>query len=118
MKAERTSNWELHLKAVREMLPYFAASGHHLYSKATYLYLQSMQELSAIHPKGQEMFENGFHSIRRTDRFWAGLSTDLVIEQVLMRSMKTSGGLIRGCGIGEVQRSVWLLSTPATAEIN
>ena len=100
------------------MLPYFATSGHHLYSKATYLYLQSMQELSATHPKVQEMFENGFHSIRRTDRFWAGLSTDLVIEQVLMRSMKTSGGLTRGRGIGEVQRSVWLLSTPATAEIN
>ena len=118
LKAERTSNWELHLKAVREMLPYFAASGHHLYSKATYLYLQSMQERSATHPKVQEMFEDRFHSIRRTDRFWAGLSTDLVIEQVLMRSMKTSGGLTRGRGIGEVQRSVWLLFTPATAEIN
>ena len=31
--------------------------------------------------------------VRRSDRLWAGLSTDLVIEQVLMRSMKTSGGL-------------------------
>ena len=31
-----------------------------------------------------------------TDRYWAGLSTDLTIEQVLMRSAKTHGGLTRG----------------------
>jgi len=28
IKAERTANWELHLQAVSEMLPYLAASGH------------------------------------------------------------------------------------------
>ena len=39
---------------------------------------------------------DGFHVVRRSDRKWAGLSTDLVIEQVLMRSMKTSGGLRKG----------------------
>ena len=52
------------------------------------------------------------------DRYWAGLSQDLVIEQVLMRSLKTSGGLTRGTGFGERQRLVWLLSMPACAEIN
>ena len=118
LKAERTSNWELHLKAVREMMPYFAASGHHLYTKASYLYLQTMQNLPITHPRVQNMFEKGFHSIRRSDHFWAGLSTDLVIEQALMRSVKSTGGLTRGRGINEVQRSIWLLSTPATAEIN
>lgn len=41
------------------------------------------------------------HVIRCTDRFWAGLSTDLAIEQVLLRSLKTSGGLTRGRGITE-----------------
>ena len=35
----------------------------------------------------------------RSDRYWAGFSTDLVIEQVLMRSIKTTGGLTRGRGI-------------------
>ena len=56
--------------------------------------------------------------IRRSDRYWAGLSSDLVIEQVLMRSMKTNGGLTRGRGMGEQQRLVWLLSMPACAEVN
>ncbi|CAH3177828.1 unnamed protein product [Porites lobata] len=54
----------------------------------------------------------------RSDRLWAGLSTDLVIEQVLMRSLKTSGGLTRGRGFTEQQRLIWLLSMPACAETN
>ena len=33
IKAEHTANWELHLQAVSEMLPYLAASGHNLYVK-------------------------------------------------------------------------------------
>ncbi len=55
--------------------------------------------------------------VRRTDRYWAGLSSDLVIEQVLMRSMKTSGGLTRGREMTEQQQLIWL-PMPACAEIN
>ena len=55
---------------------------------------------------------------RRSDRFWGGLSTDLVIEQVLMRSLKTSGGLTRGRGMTELQQIIWILSTPACAKVN
>lgn len=39
---------------------------------------------------------DGFRIVRRSDQKWEGLSTDLVVEQVLMRSMKMSGGLTRG----------------------
>ena len=56
--------------------------------------------------------------VRRSDRLWAGLSVDLAIEQVLMRSMKTSGGLTRGRGMTEQKRLTWLLSMPACAEVN
>ena len=56
--------------------------------------------------------------MRRSNRYWAGLSTDLIIEQVLMRSVKTHGGLTRGKGFTETQRLVWVLSMPACANIN
>ena len=56
--------------------------------------------------------------VRRSDRYWAGLSTDLVIEQVLMRSIKTTGGLTRGHGMTDIQRLVWLLSMPACADVS
>ena len=41
----------------------------------------------------------GYHVVLRSDAFWAGLSTDLVIEQELMRSVKSVGGLTRGRGM-------------------
>ena len=35
-----------------------------------------------------------------------------------MRSVKTTGGLTTGRGMGEMQRASWLLSMPACAEMN
>ena len=118
LKAERTGNWHLHLKTLQAMLPYFAAAGHNLYTKSVYIYLQQMLKLQTDHPDVYDFVSSGYHVIRRSDRYWAGLSADLVIEQVLMRSMKTTGGLTRGRGMAESQRNQWLLSMPACAEVN
>lgn len=107
IKGERTGNWLLHLQALYEMLPYFAAAG-----------LQQMQDLEKTNPDVHKKFMDGFHVARRSDRFWGGLSTDLMIEQVLMRSIKTTGGLTRGKGMSEIQRLVWLMSMPITADVN
>lgn len=82
IKAERTGNWWLHLQTLQKMLPYLAASGHNLYTKSVYTYLQKMTSLPTEKPDVYQHFMNGLHVIRRSDRFWAGLSTDLVIEQV------------------------------------
>lgn len=40
-----------------------------------------------------------FFTIRRSDKFWSGVWSDSTIEQVLMCSMKSNGGLTRGRGI-------------------
>ena len=118
LKAERSRNWMLHLQTFRKMIPFFAASGHHLYAKSSYMYLKTMSELPNTHSNVQQMFQNGFHTIRRSDKFWAGLSSDLVIEQTLMQSVKISGRLTTGRGMDELQRSIWLLSTAVTPEVN
>ena len=39
INAERMANWKLHLQPVQDMLPYFAASGHLLYTKSAYVYM-------------------------------------------------------------------------------
>ncbi len=108
LKAERTGNWRLHLQSVREMLPYFAAAGHKLYAKSAYVYLQTMTMLPETHPDVHQKFEGGYHVVRRSDRYWGGLFTYLIIEQVLMRSVKTHGGLTRGKGMTETQRLLWV----------
>ena len=118
IRAERTGNWELHLQSIQAMLPYMAASGHNSYTKSGMLYLQQMLNIPTQHPDVQQHFSEGLHVIRRSNRLWAGLSSDLVIEQVLMRSLKTSGGLTRGRGMTENQCLLWLLSRPACAEVN
>ena len=50
-----------------------------------------MLEHPKPHPGVQQMCQNGFHTTHKTDKFWAGLSSDLVIEQTLMQRVKTSG---------------------------
>ena len=77
-----------------------------------------MARLEDAHPNVHRQFMQGLHVIRRSDRLWAGLSPDLVIEQVLMRSLKTRGGLTRGRGMTEIQRLIWCLSRPVCAEVN
>jgi len=57
----------------------FAAAGHFNYLKSAYLYLQSMKDLEARDPTVFRYFQDGFHVIRRTDTFWAGLGADLVL---------------------------------------
>ena len=71
-----------------------------------------MHNLQETHPKVYRDFGEVYHVIRRSDRYWVGLSADMIIEQVLMRSLKTTGGMT------ESQRLVWLLSTPACAQVN
>ena len=120
LMAERTGKWMLHLESlhVRAMLPYFAAAGHNLYTKSAHVYLSQMRNLQNDKPAVHAFFCKGYHVVRRCDRFWGGISTDLAIEQILMRSIKSSGGLTRGRGLGVAQRTLWLLSMPACCEVN
>ena len=102
IRAERTGDWHLHLQTVAQMLNLFAATGHTNYAKSCRLYLQLMLELPSKYPWLYQHFMAGrFHAVRRSDRFWAGLSTDLVIEQVMMRALKSRGGLTHGRGMTE-----------------
>ena len=118
LKGERMSIRELHIQAMYEIMPYLVASGHNLYTKCIHVYLQQIHKLHETHPEVSRHFDQGLHIVRRSDRFWAGLSPDLVIEQVLVRSMKTSGGLTRGRGMTETQCLVWLVAHPVCAEVN
>ena len=109
IRAERTGNWQLHLSGVEKMLNLFAETGHIHYSKSARFYLQQMCDLPKTHPEVYEAFNSlGYHAVRRSDRYWSGLWSDLVIEQVMMRAIKTSGGLTRGRGMTESSRHQWV----------
>ena len=100
--AERTSDWELHMYVLTKMLNLFAATGHTNYARCARLYLQEMRKL----PQNT----HGEHTVRRTTTNWTGIWTDLAIEQTLMRSLKSRGGLTVGRGMTESVRHQWVLS--------
>ena len=116
IEADRSGSWNMHLSAIQECLPIFAAAGHYNYLKSAHWYLQKMLKLENDNKTVFNMFSKGLHVIRRSDKFWGGLGADLVIEQTLMRSLKTAGGLTRGGGMEEIQRGRWTLSLPLVSE--
>ena len=70
------------------MINLFTATGHLHYAKTARLYLQEMCKLPETFPLVHEQFsKKGLYSVRRSDRYWAGLSSYLLIEQVLMGSI-------------------------------
>lgn len=94
--SERRGDWNGHLNCVQKMIPFFHASGHFQYAKCAHLYVQDMVALQSNHSQVfKEFADKGYFTINRTGSRWAGVWSNMTIEQTLMRSMKTSGGLTR-----------------------
>jgi len=118
IRAERTGNWQLHLTTVHRMLNLFAAAGHTNYARCGRLYLQLMADLPQTQPWLHEQFMSGYgHCVRRSERFWAALSTDLVIEQTMMKAIKSRGGLTHGRGLSESVRILWVKTMHKSAGV-
>lgn len=102
------------------MSPYFHARGHFLYAKSCHLYLQDMQDLkSRLTTLDYERFvTNGYFTIRRSNKFWSGIWSDMTIEQTLMRSMKSNGGLTHGRGITESTMKKWITTMTTMIDIS
>ena len=115
--AERQSKWELYLDVVSEMLDLFAATGHTNYAKSARLYVQEMRKLPETHPWLHARFMNGHHTVQRTPQNGTGIWTDLAIEQTLMCSIKSRGGLNGVQGMTESVRHAWVLNLSHVATI-
>lgn len=82
-----------------QMLPVFAATGHNSYAKSGVLILQMTYELPDKHDLLYKQFVfNRCYSVRG-HKLWSGLPTDLAIEQVMMKELKSRGGLTHGRGL-------------------
>lgn len=61
---------------------------------------------------------SSYFTIRRLKKFWSGVWTDMIIEQILMRSMKTQGGLTHGRGMSESVISKFVLTMLTLVDIS
>lgn len=114
IRAERTSDWDLHMHSVRRMIPLFHAAGHFAYAKSARLYVQDMENLKEkMDSENYTAFtDRGYFSIRRTNQSWGGNFSDQTIEQNLMRLLKSTGGMSHGRGISDSTLSKWVHSLP------
>lgn len=116
VEAERLGDWKLHLQSVRDALPLFHAAGHYAYAKTAQIYLQDMANLELImDPVEFDEFTKGGFTIRRSDKAWAGVSRDMVIEQTLNRFFGTD--LKHGRGVTPSVVTRYLLAMPAAFQI-
>ncbi|XP_065664106.1 uncharacterized protein LOC136085968 [Hydra vulgaris] len=88
IRAERIGDWQGYLNSIKEILPYFYASGHFPYAKSAHLYQQDMLQLEKLMNQSvYQRFIEGFFTVRRSDKLNCGTSTDMVIEQSMIKSM-------------------------------
>ncbi|GBN04669.1 hypothetical protein AVEN_31093-1 [Araneus ventricosus] len=73
-----------------------------------------LQLENLIDPSVFRRFIQGFLTVRRSDKFSCGTSTDMIIEQSLMKSMQTDGGISRGRSTQESVISKRVYSMHAT----
>lgn len=119
IEAERMGNWSLHIQTVKQMIPFFHAAGHLFYAKCAHLYLQDMCNLQkTLDPKEYVLFTTkGYFTIRRSEKFWSGIWSDMTIEQTMMKNMKSIGGLTHGRGMSESVLMRWTLGMVALQNI-
>ncbi|KAK3928234.1 Fat-like cadherin-related tumor suppressor-like protein [Frankliniella fusca] len=115
IRAERTGDWEMHKESVKAMLPIFHAAGHLPYARAAHLYVQQMEELTG---GCSQAANDGNFTVRRSSDFWAGMWTDLVIEQCLMRLLKCRGGVTRGRGLTKSSVTQFILTRHALVDLS
>ena len=78
-----------------------------------------MLEFLVKYPDLYEKFSTEqYRTARRSDRFWGGLWTDLMIEQCIMRSIKSWDGLTRGRGMTNTVCLIWIHSMDACANVH
>ena len=67
-----------------------------------------MVSLHCEFPWVHNKFANeGYHTVKRSSRFWKDLWTDLTIGLVIMKSIKSRRKLIRGQGLTESVKTLW-----------
>lgn len=117
VEAERLGNWSLHLQSVRSMLPLFHASGHFAYAKSAQIYLQDMVDLEfTMDPIEYSKFATeGYFTIRRSNKAWSGVWSDMTIEQTLNRFFGTD--LKHGRGVTPSVVARYLLGMPAAFDV-
>ena len=91
IRAERESDWPLHMHSVNEMIPLFFAAGHQNYARYGLYYIRSME---AMPSEVRKHFIKGEHTMHHTAGLANGIWSDMAIETTYMRYGHGRSGII------------------------
>ena len=102
-----------------KIIPVFHAAGHLAYAKCTRMYIQLLSNYKSWmnNQEYEKFFDEGKVVIRRIEEEWKGNEADKVIEQDLMRLIKSKGGLTRGRGISNSTMQKFTNALPMTIQM-
>lgn len=94
VRADRESNWILHLETVQKLLPVFAVFDRPNYLRWCSIYLEDMRRLETTAPEIYKEFMAGKCSVKRSTRSFSAVGVDMGLEQTINRSKKSTSGVI------------------------
>ena len=96
LRASREGNWELHMHAIRALIPWSFAYDRTNYARYLPVYYAQMSSLKSTHPEVYEAFKNGCFSVQisRGNPF-GRLPIDQALEVTVNRDTQTPGGTSR-----------------------
>ena len=93
IRAERTGNWEMHLSAFKQMLPWFGLYDHVNYLRWGTVYVADASQLDKTHKDVHKEFLNGQFVVKTTNKAFNQVSTDQALEHV-NKVGNVAGGLV------------------------
>lgn len=95
LKSERNGDFEAHLCAVNDTLPYLSAAGRNLYFKWIPVYLSDMEKLKSEVPEMYEFLAGGNFVVKKTnEKKFNCVASDMALEQSINKDCKSSSGII------------------------
>ncbi len=95
LRAERDADFDLHLDAICETIPYFICGGRSNCAKYTPVYVAEMRQLKTQQPDAYKQLQSGAFVVRQSlKRQFNCVPTDQALEQTVNREAKSHGGII------------------------
>lgn len=95
LRAEREGDFQAHLCAVYDTLPYLSAAGRNLYLKWIPVYLSDIEELKVETPEMYSFLADGNFVVKKTnDKKFNSVATDMALEQSINKDCKSFSGII------------------------
>jgi len=96
LRACREGNWQLHLHAIRQMIPWCFAYDKINYARYLPVYYAEMSNLPSTHPEVYESFMDGRFAVQIGEESPFGrIPVDQTTEETVNKDTKTSGGITK-----------------------